>query len=107
MNTPSTSDTTSLVVYEADTGAIYTLEEISDLTGVPRRTILLCSRAGLVSPIDEPETAGWKFNQEAVRTLRRIERLRATSGANLSGIKLILDLMDEVEQLRAHLRFRR
>ena len=107
MYTLPSNNTTSLVVYEAGAEAIYTLDEISDLTGVSRRTILLCSRAGLVSPVDEPETAGWRFDQEAVRTLRRIEHLRASCGANLSGIKLILGLMDEVEQLRAHLRFQR
>ena len=107
MNTPLPSETTSLVVYEADAGTVYTLDETSDLTGVSRRAILLCSRAGLVSPVDEPEIGGWKFNQEAVRTLRRIEQLRAMCGANLSGIKIILGLMDEVEQLRAHLRFQR
>ena len=42
-----------------------------------------------------------------IRELRRIESLRTACGLNLAGIKLILDLMNEVEYLRAEVRFRR
>jgi DNA-binding transcriptional MerR regulator len=107
MTTPTISDTTSLVLYEAESGTIHTLDDAADLTGVPRRMILRYSKAGLVSPATDPELEGWHFDEEALHTVRRIEQLRVTCGANLSGLKLILDLMDEVEQLRAHLRFRR
>jgi len=44
---------------------------------------------------------------EGIRTLRRIESLRTACGVNLAGLKLILDLMNEVEYLRAEVRFRR
>jgi hypothetical protein len=39
--------------------------------------------------------------------LRRIEYLRTAYGLNLIGIKLIMDLLTEVERLREELRFRR
>ena len=107
MTSSTTSDSTSLVPYEADIGAVYTLEDTAGLTGVARRMIVLYSRAGLLSPVTDPETSGWNFNGEALRTVRRIEQVRAASGANLFGIKLILDLMEEVEALRTHRRFER
>ncbi|MFZ4764539.1 MAG: MerR family transcriptional regulator [Roseimicrobium sp.] len=107
MNTTPTCVTTSLVIYGAEAGTTHNLEDTADLTGLPRRTILLYSKAGLVSPAADPETEGWHFNEESLRTLRRIEQLRAAYGANLSGLKLMLELMDEVERLRAALRFLR
>ena len=47
------------------------------------------------------------FDDEAVHTLRRIDHLRSTCEANLSGLKLILDLLDEVERLQTELRAKR
>jgi hypothetical protein len=39
--------------------------------------------------------------------LRRIEYLRTAGGFNLVGMKLIIDLLREVERLREELNFRR
>ena len=44
---------------------------------------------------------------EGIRTLRRIESLRTACGVNLAGVKLILELINELEHLRAEVRFRR
>jgi hypothetical protein len=40
------------------------------------------------------------FDDESLRSLRRIEHLRATCAVNDAGLKLILDLLREVERLR-------
>ena len=47
------------------------------------------------------------FDDETVRTLRRIEALRETCEMNLRGLKLLTQLLDEIEQLRQELRVRR
>jgi hypothetical protein len=39
--------------------------------------------------------------------LRRIEQLRTGYGVNLPGIKMIVQLLDELEQRQMELRFRR
>lgn len=104
MNNTSTINIRSLTPYQPDVGSVYTLEDTAVLTGVGRRTIVLYSRAGLVSPITVPEKDGWNFSGATLLTLRRIEQLRTLCGANLSGVKLILRLMDEVEHLRADAR---
>lgn len=79
----------------------YTLEIVAEITGVESQTILFYQEQGLISPPDAGE-----FDDEAVRTLRRIEHLRRTCEANLAGLKLILALTDEVERLRSAVRAR-
>lgn len=79
----------------------YTLEIVAEITGVESRTILLYQEQGLISPPDDGD-----FDDETVRTLRRIEHLRRTCEANLAGLKLILALTDEVERLRSAVRTR-
>jgi hypothetical protein len=47
------------------------------------------------------------FTEESIYTLRRIEYLQTVHGLDLTWIKTLFDLLDEVEQLRAELRFLR
>jgi DNA-binding transcriptional MerR regulator len=98
---------TTLQLFEPDARAVYTLEAAARLTQLPRRLIAVYFRYGLVSPVMDPACSGWYFNDEAIRILRRIEYLRTTCGLNIAGIKLIMDLAREVEQLREELNFRR
>ena len=42
-----------------------------------------------------------------MHTLRRIDYLRSTCETNISGLRLILDLLDQVERLQTELRARR
>ncbi len=88
-----------LPLYEPDTGATYQLAIMAELTGISSQTILHYQEQGLIRETN--------WDDEAVRTLRRIEHLKETSEANLAGLKLILDLVEEVEQLKAALRARR
>ncbi|MFT4176851.1 MAG: chaperone modulator CbpM [Luteolibacter sp.] len=79
----------------------YTLEIVSSLTGISSETILHYQQHGLVH--SQPDA----FDDEDLHTLRRLEHIRQTCGTNLSGLKLIHDLLLEVEQLRSLLRSRR
>ena len=86
---------------------VYSLEVIEKITLVPRRTILVYHRHGLIQSSTSPDRGQHVFDDEAVRALRRIESLRRRFRVNLAGIKLIMGLMREVDELRAELRFRR
>jgi MerR family transcriptional regulator/heat shock protein HspR len=97
----------AIQVFEPDTNTVYTIEAAGHIAQVPRRTILVYYKHGLVSPVVDPECGGYYFNDEAIRTLRRIEYLRTNCGINLGGIKMILRLTNEVERLRAETRFLR
>lgn len=90
----------SLRLFDPEPALLYSIDAAERLARVPRRTILICCRHGLVSPLADPEFGGYYFNREAIRVLRRIGNLQLTHGVNLAGIKFILDLTDEVQRLQ-------
>ena len=104
---PVEAPVTALQLFEPDARTVYTIEAASSLAQVPRRVIVVYFKHGLVSPVVDPMCGGWYFNDEAIRILRRIEQLRTACGLNLVGIKLVMDLVKEVERLREELNFRR
>ncbi len=85
--------------------AVYTIEAIADLAQVPRRLIILYCKHGLVVPASKSPDNGWYFDDRAIHAVRRIENLRSAYGMNLTGIKLMMHLMKEVERLREEVRF--
>ena len=110
MNTvhdPMSEPECALQLFEPDPQAVYTIEVTAHLVDVPRRMVLVYCKLGLVSPVVDPGCGGYYFNDEAIRILRRIEYLRNVCGINLPGIKMILDLVNEAERLRAEVRFLR
>ena len=96
----------ALRIFEPDPDAVYSIEFTERLTQIPRRTIAVYVKHRLVSPLVE-QGGGMYFDEEAIRMLRRIEQLRISYGVNLPGIKMILRLLDELEQRQIELRFRR
>ena len=52
-------------------------------------------------------TGGWHFNDQGIRRLRCIEQLRTACGMNLTAIRMIVGLMEEVERLQQEIRFLR
>jgi len=57
---------------------------------------------GVIEPVGRsPER--WRFRGASLRRLRCAQRLQEDLGVNTAGIALVLDLMDELEQLRARL----
>lgn len=106
-NPPTENLPAGLPVFEPDSEATYTLEIIVDLTGVPPQTISHYQAQGLIRPIAASDSDAPRFSDETLRTLRRIEHLRAHYELNVSALKLILRLVDELESLRADLRSRR
>lgn len=97
MSTPSSSS-------NADLGTCYSLEILSELTGVSQQTILQYQEHGLIGPGNGGDH---RFTDDTLRVLRRIEHLRELCEPNLAGLKLLTQLLDEVEILRAELRARR
>ena len=91
-----------LPLYEPDADATYQLEIVAQLTGISSQTILHYQTQGFIHPTENSR----EFDEDALRTLRRIEHLRQTFEANEAALKLILDLMDQVERLQTELRAR-
>jgi DNA-binding transcriptional MerR regulator len=104
MNEPHRiATTTALILSEPEPDTLYPLERVAQFAGLPRRHIVLYVRHGLVRPAIDPADAGWYFTAEAIRTLRRIEMLRALHRLDVFGVRLVLDLMSEIERLRGAL----
>ena len=97
----------ALALFNPAPGAVYSIDEAARLTRIPRRLIAVYFRYGLVSLPVEPEAAGWYFDNDGIRTLRQIERLRSALGMSLAAVKLVLELNREVEHLRQEVRFLR
>ena len=107
MNTPMEHDPTDLPVFEPNTETTYTLAIIAELTGESPQTILHYQAQGLIVPVSISESDASRFNDETLRTLRRIGHLRAQYELNEAALKFILQLVNELESLRADLRSRR
>ena len=95
---------TALQPFEAVAEDIYSIETVVHLTQTPRHQIAVYCRLGLISPVSSPERDGWWFDHEAIRALRRIECLRVDYAVNLAGLRVISDLLREVERLREEVR---
>ena len=86
--------------YDDESGTNYSLEVIAELAGVDTRTVLLYQEKGFLASISHDEERMATFDTEALRQLRRIEHLRNTCVLNDAGLRLVLDLLREVEHLR-------
>jgi DNA-binding transcriptional MerR regulator len=84
---------------------LHTLEVAVRITGSSRRKIVFYCRKGIVSPAATGGT--WHFDEETIIRLRHIETLRQQHRMNWAAIRTIISLLDEVENLREELRFRR
>ena len=97
----------ALELFQPNPDVLYSLDAAAHLAGVSRRSILIYCRAGLVRPVVQPPYGAMAFTEEAIYAVRRIERLRTVHGVDVALLKTMFDLLDEVERLRAEVRFLR
>jgi len=97
----------ALVVFQPEPNILYSLDAAAHLAGVPRRALLIYCRAGLVQPIFQQPNGAMAFTDEAIYTVRRFEHLRAMHTNDLAWLNTIMELENEVQYLRAELRFYR
>jgi MerR family transcriptional regulator/heat shock protein HspR len=81
--------------------ALYVISVAADLAGVHPQTLRLYERKGLLDPA---RSAGGnrRYSERDLARLRRIGDLTA-AGVNLEGVRRILDLEHDNEELRAEL----
>jgi chaperone modulatory protein CbpM len=87
-----------------DEGLTVTLAELTQLCGSSTRSLQVMVTEGLLRPRQGQVPADWRFDGIEVRRARRAQRLRRDLDLNLSGTALALDLLDELEALRARVR---
>ena len=80
-----------------------TLFELCRVCNVPEDQVRHWVGAGVLEPIGEAPHA-WRFAGASLRRTRVATRLARDFELNPPGVALALDLLDEIESLRAHLR---
>lgn len=104
---PESSPPFAVELFQPEPNFLYTLDAAAHLANVPRRSILIYCRAGLVRPVVQPPYGVMGFTEEAIYTVRQIEHFRTVHSIDLALLKTIFDLREEVERLRAEVRFLR
>jgi chaperone modulatory protein CbpM len=77
------------------------LEAFAAACGADAGFIRVLVDEGLVEPV--AQQPAWRFSGEALARVRRIRRLQRDFEANLQSVAVMLELIDEVERLRAAL----
>lgn len=87
---------------EADHGEMYVISVAAELTGMHAQTLRTYDRIGLVTPM-RTRGGGRRYSRRDVDSLREIQRLSQDDGVNLAGIKEIIRLNREIQELRDEL----
>lgn len=78
----------------------YTVSVAASLTGMHAQTLRQYDRLGLVSP-KRTKGRGRRYSPQDVQKLRKVQRLSQERGINLAGVRLALELEDELTDLKA------
>ncbi len=77
-----------------------TLRQLCDACAVQAEYIIELVNEGVIEPTGM-ENLHWCFSGISISRVRRAKHLQHDLGVNLAGIGLALELLDEIEQLRA------
>ncbi len=95
-----TTDILSGYIIEDETRL--TLRQLCDACGVHAEYVIELVDEGFIEP-SGMEKSHWCFNGVSIRRVQKAKRLQGDLGVNLAGVALALDLIDEIEMLRARL----
>src|SRR5256886_4219445 len=78
---------------------VYIISVAAELAGVHPQTLRIYERKGLLRPA---RTAGntRRYSERDIDRLRMIQRLTQEQGLNLAGVKMIVQMEDEVDRMR-------
>lgn len=105
MNPPESEDAAAPQGEHAVEVTHLAIETVAEITRTSRHLIVVYCRHGLIRPVANPDESGWIFDEEVIHRLRRIESLRTQYGMNLAGVRLMLELSNDLDELRNELRF--
>ncbi|SDS84174.1 heat shock protein transcriptional repressor HspR [Corynebacterium timonense] len=80
----------------------YVISVAAELTGMHAQTLRTYDRLGLVTPA-RTSGGGRRYSRRDITMLRRIQHLSQEEGVNLAGIKTIIELSTQIEQLQTEL----
>jgi chaperone modulatory protein CbpM len=78
------------------------LADLCRASQLPAERVIEWVHEGVIEPVGrQPET--WRFQGVSLRRVRCARRLEEDLGVNTAGVALALDLLEEIERLRARL----
>jgi chaperone modulatory protein CbpM len=81
-----------------------TLVELCRTCQLPAERVYELVDEGIIEPLGR-EPTGWRFRWTSVRRVRCALHLERDLGVNLAGAALALDLLEELNRLRARLHY--
>jgi len=85
-----------------DEDCFLTLDEMCHACGVQSQWVIELVDEGILEPGGD-EITQWHFSGTSLRRARTVSRLQQDLGINTAGAALVLDLMDEINDLRAQM----
>ena len=98
-----TRTTTYLQGQVVDESVEFTLVELSRASGASEDELRLWVSEGVFEPKGE-QPQEWRFSGAALRRVRTAQRLARDLQINPPGVALALDLLDEIDALRARVK---
>lgn len=93
---------TTLVGTILEEEVVLTLGEICRASCLSAERVIELADEGVIEPIGRSPQS-WRFHGASLQRIRCAQRLEADLGVNLAGAALVLDLLDELEQLRVRI----
>jgi MerR family transcriptional regulator/heat shock protein HspR len=81
---------------------VFVISVAAELSGLHAQTLRGYDRMGLVSP-GRTSGGGRRYSMRDIALLREVQRLSQQQGVNLAGVKRIIELEREVDDLRIRL----
>lgn len=83
----------------AEDRAVYIISVAAELAGVHPQTLRIYERKGLLRP---KRTSGntRRYSARDISRLQMIQELTQRRGVNLAGVRMIMEMQDELEELR-------
>ncbi|MCF6234839.1 MAG: chaperone modulator CbpM [Gammaproteobacteria bacterium] len=80
----------------------FTLVELSHACAVNAEWLIMLVEEGVLEPQQQTKSE-WRFSGPTLKRIRTVQHLQRDLGVNLAGAALALDLLGEVDRLRARL----
>ena len=82
-----------------DDRAVYIISVAAELAGVHPQTLRIYERKGLLSPARTPGNTR-RYSERDIERLRMIQELTQEYGINLAGVKMVVEMGNELDRLR-------
>ncbi len=76
---------------------IFSTSVAADILGLHPRTLRIYEANGLVTPVRGPGNQRW-YSQKDIQRIRIIRALTQGAGVELTGVKVILGIMEELDR---------